>query len=136
VIFVTLTASAGAHHAAAPVYDGQRVVTVEGVVTEFRFINPHAMMSLDVTDAAGSVVKWTVEFQGRLNLTEIGWTEKTITPGERVTVSGNPTHTGSPRMLFARIIRADGTELLLAAAIRAKEIGAVRRQRRQERQRP
>ncbi len=44
-------------------------VTVAGTVKEFRFVNPHAMLVMDVKDEAGNVVKWTVEFAGRLNLT-------------------------------------------------------------------
>ena len=100
------------HHAFTPVYDANRTITVAGVVTEFRFVNPHAMMFMDVTDDTGKIVKWTVEFAGRLNLTEVGWTAKSIMPGERVTVNGNPTHTNSTRMSFRRLVKADGTELL------------------------
>ena len=78
---------------------------------EFRFVNPHAMLVMDVKDEAGNVVKWTVEFAGRLNLTNSGWTADTITVGERVSVTGNPTHTGSPRLFFTQIMLANGTEL-------------------------
>ena len=64
---------AGAHHSFSAVYDGKRSVTVTGVVTQFRFVNPHALMTLEVTDNAGKTVTWVVEFAGRLNLSEIGW---------------------------------------------------------------
>jgi hypothetical protein len=131
---VIIQIGGSAHHAFSPVYDEGRTITVEGVVTEFRFINPHALMSMDVTDASGTVMKWTVEFGGRLNLSEVGWTEKSITPGERLRVIGNPTHTGSRRMFFRRIIRADGSELLNAAARRQDEIEEARRQRRERNQ--
>lgn len=56
------------HHSFSGVYDGTRVVTVTGVVTQFKFVNPHALMLMDVTDESGKVSKWTVEFAGRLNL--------------------------------------------------------------------
>ncbi|HEY5566306.1 MAG TPA: hypothetical protein VIM81_03565, partial [Gammaproteobacteria bacterium] len=81
------------------------------------------------SDDAGNVVEWTVEFSGRLNLTVGGWTDDTISPGERVTVSGNPTHTGSPRMFFRRLVRADGTELRPPSAARQGAIEEERRQR-------
>ena len=64
------------------------VIPAESVVTEFRLINPHALMTMEVTDDSGKVVKWVVEFAGRLNLTEGGWNERTITPGQKVTVTG------------------------------------------------
>src|SRR6266403_5008315 len=91
------------HHAFSPVYDDQRQITVTGVVTQFKFVNPHAMMFMDATDAAGKITKWTVEFSGRLNLSNVGWTERSIKSGERVTVTGNPTHTGSDRMAFKKL---------------------------------
>lgn len=131
---VALTAAEPlAHHAFSPVYDEKRVITVAGIVTEFRFVNPHAMMMMDVTDDSGKVVPWVVEFAGRLNLSEFGWTADSIKPGEKVTVTGNPTHTGSARIFFRRIVRADGTELLPGNAQRLDTIEEQRRRRARER---
>ena len=135
-LVITLAAPAAvinAHHAFAPVYDAQRMVTVQGIVTEFRFINPHAMLSIDVTDDTGKIVKWTVEFDGVLNLTEGGWTERSIVVGERLTVSGNPTHTNSSRMFFRRLVRADGTEVMRHQDTRGTTIDEQRRERARQR---
>ncbi len=115
------------HHAFTPVYDGSKEVTIVGVVTEFRFVNPHAFMFLDVADASGRVVKWTVEFGGNLQLIEAGWRADSVKPGERVRLSGNPTHTGSPRMAFTRLVKADGTEML---ALGEQRVNAVEEERR------
>ena len=124
---------ARSHHAFSPVYDDQRVITVTGVVTQFKFVNPHAMMFMDVTDGSGKVTKWTVEFAGRLNLSNVGWTAESIKSGERVTVTGNPTHTGSDRMFFRKLVHADGSELLPAGPQRANALEEERRQRARER---
>jgi uncharacterized protein DUF6152 len=124
---------AGAHHSFAPVYDAKRTITVQGVVTEFRLINPHALMLMNVTDNTGKVVTWTVEFAGRLNLTEGGWTDRSVTPGETVTVFGNPTHTNSPRVFFLHLVRADGSELYPPSKARDDAIEEQRRQRARER---
>jgi hypothetical protein len=123
-----------AHHARSPVYDGSRIVTVEGVVQEFRFVNPHSMMTLEVTDSSGKVVAWSVEFAGVLNLTRGGWTAQTFRPGERVSVSGEPAHSGSPAMYFRRATRANGEQVLPPGAEEIETIDALRRQRAQERQ--
>jgi hypothetical protein len=118
------------HHSFSGVYDGTHVVTLTGVVTQFKFVNPHALMLMDVTDESGKVSKWTVEFAGRLNLSEIGWTADSIKAKERVTVSGNPTHAaGLPRLAFVKIVKADGTVLLPANEERSKAIDEERRQR-------
>jgi uncharacterized protein DUF6152 len=125
----SLPLGTSAHHAFGPVYDINRVITVEGVVTEFRFLNPHAMMFMEVTDETGKKVKWVVEFAGRLNLSEVGWTAQSIKAAEQVKVTGNPTHTGSPRLFFRELVKADGTKLLPAAAQRLDPIEEERRQR-------
>ena len=130
---VVLGGAVGAHHAFSPVYDDKRTVTVAGVVTQFRFVNPHAFLSLDVTDDTGKTSKWTVEFAGRLNLSEIGWTAESLKAGERVSVTGNPTHTPSQQIAFVRIVKADGTVLLPAAAQRADTLEETRRERARKR---
>src|SRR4051812_22843084 len=82
--------SASSHHSFSAVYDDTRTISVTGVVTQFRFVNPHALLFVDVTDESGKINKWTVEFAGRLNLSEVGWTAESIKSGERLTVTGNP----------------------------------------------
>lgn len=133
-VLVLSAARADSHHAFSPVYDEKRIITVQGVVTEFKYVNPHAMMYMDVTDETGKVVKWTIEFAGRLNLDEAGWTPESIKAGERITVTGNPTHTGSQRMFFRELVRPDGSKLLPGNAQRLSAIEEERRQRRQKNQ--
>ena len=127
------TGIAGAHHSFSAVYDGKRSVTVTGVVTQFRFVNPHALMTLEVTDKDGKVVTWVIEFAGRLNLSEIGWSAESIRSGEKLTVTGNPTHEPLPRLAFQRIVKADGSELLPAAAQRNDTLEEERRERARRR---
>jgi hypothetical protein len=117
------------HHSFSAVYDGTKQTTVTGVVTQFRFVNPHAMMSLDAKDASGKVEKWVVEFDGRLNLSNFGWTADSIKSGERVTVTGNPSHTDSRRIFFIKLLHADGTELVRGALQRYSGVEEDRRQR-------
>jgi hypothetical protein len=117
------------HHSFSAVYDGTKQTTVAGVVTQFRFVNPHAMMYLDVKDDSGKVVKWIVEFDGRLNLSNFGWTETSIKAGEHVTVTGNPSHTEPNRVFFLKLLHADGTELVRGSLQRANSIEEDRRQR-------
>lgn len=124
---------AHAHHAFSPVYDGSRTVTVAGVVTAFRLVNPHALMAVDVRDATGKVTSWEVEFDGRLSLTNGGWNDDTIKVGERVSVTGNPTHTDSPRMFFVTLQRADGSSLQRPAIQRVQALEEERRQRIEQR---
>ena len=74
-----------------------------------------------------------MEFAGRLNLSEIGWTAESLKAGERVSVTGNPTHTPSQQIAFVRIVKADGSVLLPAAAQRADTLEEERRERARKR---
>jgi len=134
VLLVALSVGrAGAHHAFSAVYDDKQTITVEGVVTQFKFVNPHAIMSMDVTDKSGKVATWTVEFAGRLNLAEGGWTAETVKPGERIKVTGNPARQNDRQMSFSKIVKADGTELLPVQAQRVNTIEAERQERARQR---
>lgn len=133
-ILAVTVSRAGSHHAFSPVYDSKRTITIDGVVTQFRFVNPHAMMLMEVKDKTGKVVTWNVEFAGRLNLEEAGWTADSIKAGEYVTVTGNPTWTASQRMAFVRLVRADGTTLEPGRVQRLNAIEEERRQRAKQRQ--
>lgn len=125
-------APAFAHHSFAAQYDGSRTVTLEGTIKEFKFVNPHALAAIDVTDDKGVVQQWTVEFDGRLNLTNFGWTEATIRPGEQVKISGNPERTGVPRIFFSKLVRTDGTQVVRGGD-RLKDIEEDRRLRAAQR---
>ena len=120
--------AADSHHAFSPVYDEARTVTIKGTVTEFRLVNPHSTISVDVVDQAGKHVAWTVEMAGLLSLSRKGWTPRTVSAGEPITVTGNPTHTGSPRIFYTRIVLADGTERIGPGT---GDLGAVEQERRQ-----
>jgi hypothetical protein len=123
-----------AHHAFSPVYDGSKTVTIVGTVTDFRLVNPHAMMTVDVVDKAGKHVAWTVEMPGLLSLTRHGWTPKTVSAGDTLTISGNPTHTGSARVAFKRIVLPNGKEMLDPGEDSDNAIEQQRRERARQRQ--
>ena len=122
-----------AHHSFSAVFDGTRTVDVEGVVREFRFVNPHSELTLEVTNAAGSKELTTVEFDGALNLTNGHWTPDSIKPGEHVTIHGNPARSGDGRIWFLSLKRPDGTELIRPGDARLDAIDEQRRQRAQQR---
>ena len=67
-----------------------RQTTVEGVVREFRFVNPHPFVMIDVTAARGGEAQtWQLELDNRYELTEIGINAQTFKGGDRVIVTGN-----------------------------------------------
>src|ERR671919_1410567 len=82
--------AAEAHHSISGMYDTRRDVRVEGVVTQFEFINPHAFITLEVRETGRAPQRWQVELDDRGELSDIGMTTQTLQPGDRVIVVGSP----------------------------------------------
>ena len=78
--------TADAHHSISGAYDTRRDVRIEGVVTQFEFINPHAFVTLEVRETGRAAQPWRVELDDRGELSEIGMTAQTLQPGDRVIV--------------------------------------------------
>lgn len=99
-----------AHHGSAA-YDMSKTITVTGTVTDFQFINPHVLISMDVKNpTTGKIEKWSGELTSPNRLGRDGWTKSTIKPGDVLTWTGGPSKTGSPTMWIRKIER-DGQEL-------------------------
>ncbi len=90
-----------AHHGDAGRYNDE-VTTVVGVVAQWRLINPHSVLILDVEDADGRLVRWRGELGNPTNLgTRYGWDEETFKPGDRISMTGRALKNGSPAMTLS-----------------------------------
>jgi Family of unknown function (DUF6152) len=90
-----------AHHSIAGVYDSSQQVTIEGTITEFRFVNPHPFLIAEVRQA-GVVEAWKLEMDNRSELVDVGMTDKTLKPGERIIVTGSPIRSPQTHALYIR----------------------------------
>ena len=77
-----------AHHAFAAEYDENKLVTVSGTVTEFEWINPHAWLYVDGTDANGTPGNWSFEMGAPGGLVRRVWKKSDLKKGDQVTVDG------------------------------------------------
>jgi hypothetical protein len=109
-VVLLVSGLAFAHHGAAG-YESNKVTTLKGAVTEFRFQNPHAQIFLDVKDSTGKVQNWILEAVGIATLSRSGWTKSIMKPGDEITVTGNPAKNGSPSMRLTKVVLASGKEL-------------------------
>jgi hypothetical protein len=82
--------AADAHHSLYAVYDTGQRITLDGVVAQFHFVNPHPYLLVDVRDATGRTQQWRMEMDNRRELVDVGMTEASFTPGERIVASGSP----------------------------------------------
>lgn len=101
--------AAHAHHAIQAVYDSGRQVTIEGLVTQFEFINPHPFVTVDVKGDAGKAQPWRLEMDNRWELVQIGVTSDTFKPGDRIVVTGSLARSQSNGLYVLKLERpADG----------------------------
>jgi hypothetical protein len=104
------TGSASAHHGTANVYDMSKPVVMKGTLTKFEWTNPHNQIFFDVTDEKG-VTHWTAATEPPQVMLERGWTRKSLTIGEQVTVYVFVAKNGAPVGNLQKIVLANGTEL-------------------------
>ena len=101
-----------AHHGSNVVYDLTDSVTVTGTVTRFQFVNPHALIFVEVTGEDGEVVEWLVGLPSASGLgSSEGWTRDTLKPGDEITIIGAPARSGAPSLWTEQITR-DGEPML------------------------
>jgi hypothetical protein len=107
--------TAHAHHAFAAEFDNDKPVRLEGTVTKWEWINPHAWINLDVTNDAGEVEKWRVEGGAPNALIRRGWTKDSLPPGTEIIVQGFLARDGSQRASGQNITFPDGSRLFVGS---------------------
>jgi hypothetical protein len=98
------------HHSAA-MFDEKKSITVEGVVKEFQFTNPHSWLLVDVTDKSGKVTTWGFEAEGPSTLGRAGIRKSDLMPGTKLTITGHPMKDGRPAALWIDAVLANGKKL-------------------------
>lgn len=106
-ILLLASGSLLAHHSAT-MFEEKKTITVEGVVKEFQYTNPHSWLLVDVTDASGKVTTWGFEAEGPSTLQRAGIRPSEFPVGTRVTMTGRPMKDGRPAAIWVLAVRADG----------------------------
>lgn len=102
--------AANAHHSNSA-YQVDEIITLEGTVTEWRWVNPHTWLTMTVENDAGDSVEWLVEGRAPGVLGRAGWSRGVLQPGDVVTVHASPAKDGSAVGIIARVTKSDGTIL-------------------------
>lgn len=99
-----------AHHSFSAYYFEEQSVTLEGVVQEFQYRSPHAILIFTAPDANGRTQTFSAEWSNPRRLSGGGVTATTLKPGDVVVVTGSPGRTPSEYKVHLKGIRrpADG----------------------------
>jgi hypothetical protein len=105
---LAMAAAPGLAHHSGAMFEKQKTITVEGVVKEFQYTNPHSWLLVDVTNKDGSVTTWGFEAEGPSTLQRARIRPSDFKPGTRLKITGRPMRDGSPAAAWVDAVRADG----------------------------
>jgi len=84
--------------------DGKR-----GPITKLEWVNPHAWIYLEVTDAEGQTGMWALEGAGVTVLRRDGWGPDSVEAGDEISVQCHQLRSGSRGCLLGFIEMDDGS---------------------------
>jgi hypothetical protein len=105
---LAVASSAQAHHSFAVHFVSDKLVEVKGVVTGFRFSNPHGILTFDVTKDDGSIEHWRAETNSPNSLRRRGWSKDSFKVNDSITVVGFPARDDTSYMRISKATFADG----------------------------
>ena len=112
IVALFFTSSAAFPHHGVSVYDMTKTTTMKATITGFEWAQPHCQIHFDAPDDKGEVRHWEIETPPPTMMIEKeGWTRKSLSPGDVVTIYFHAAKNGSPRGILIRIVTASGQEL-------------------------
>jgi|SRR5665213_1354307 len=108
---LTMGAPLFAHHGDAAYDTTKPVVLKNAVVTEYDWINPHALIKVDYKDEKGNVQHWISEIGSTPSMSLLGWSRTTMKPGDVVTLYVWQAKTRLTVGRLNKLVLADGTVL-------------------------
>ncbi len=112
-----LTTLPAATHHSRTIFDQDRIVTIEGVVTKYEWANPHVYLYVEAETEAGDAVVWALESGVTTLVRRQGWSSNTFVPGDRVIVQGNPARDSRRNMALVVSVQKAGVTLSHRLAI-------------------
>ena len=112
-----IACTAHAHHSVSAWFDTTSITEVEGVVTDFRWQNPHVVFTMSVPGERGEAL-WEIETLSISGISRWGITRELVNVGDRLRVAGNPARRGVNNIFVRNILLPTGREIVLGGAAR------------------
>ena len=111
IVAIVLLASTPAHaHHSVLGFDGDRPVTLRGIVAEVVWSNPHTYIAVDVVEGVERG-RWLIESESPVVLQRLGWTRTSVRPGDRIVTVGGPSRQTERIMRCQSLMTANGMRL-------------------------
>ena len=113
VAILVAAAPAFAHHSFS-MFDMTKDVAYKGTVVEYKWVNPHVHITLQVDPDSGdpsTTGTWDIEGASTNIMARQGWTRATFKGGDKVTVVAHPSKDGSKGASMFYVVLPDGKRL-------------------------
>ena len=111
VLIFSMTAFA--HHGSSISYQLDKTITLEGIVTEWDYRNPHPQIYFDVKDKDGTVAHWATELLSTplmLRNLNAGWSRDTVKPKDKILLVCNPSRVAGAKACLAKELTLNGKQ--------------------------
>jgi len=92
-------------------FDLGKDVTVDAVIKEVQFTNPHVWLQILVKDDKGAETEWSIESGAPGMMLRNGWKPSTLKAGDKVTLTMHPLRDGKPGGSLVKVKLPDGRML-------------------------
>ena len=103
--------NASAHHSVPVNFDQSKEITISGMLTEIKWVNPHSRFRVNVTGDDGKTVEWLVEMGAINTMKRAGFKTERFNIGDMLTIIGWPGRGRDRTMLLRTAVLKDGTRL-------------------------
>jgi len=108
------TPLAHGHHSTLGIYDLERIVEIEGIVTSVRWRNPHPSYTVAVVNENGATVEWNVEVGGAVSTLRLRGVDRDVVEvGDRIRIAGESSTRGRDELFARNLLLENGQEVLL-----------------------
>ncbi|MGI9257467.1 MAG: DUF6152 family protein, partial [Gammaproteobacteria bacterium] len=114
LLYACSTAAAFGHHSVA--YFSEEVRSIQGVLKEVRWQNPHVTLTIEVPEESGGMADWHLEANSIYNLQRSGVTADRFTIGEVIRVTGRMSARQENVILTSEIELSSGELLVMRDA--------------------
>jgi hypothetical protein len=112
VLLVFALRSVVSTHHSTVAYENTTITLKNAVATKLVWANPHSVVWFEVKDGRGRATTWAAESGSPSALSRVGWNRNSVKAGDVITVELFPARNGARVARLARIVFADGRELL------------------------
>ena len=111
LLILSFANSVQAHPSFAVEFTAEKTITINGVVTEIWFRNPHVRYYVDIINNKNKIESWDVRTSSPSLLVRVSWTKRTIQVGDTINIITHPGRDDRKLLSVISIKLPDGSSL-------------------------